>query len=269
MPEGHTLHRLALDLNDAFGGRVVSVTSPQGRFATSAALIDQSLLIEATAHGKHLFVQFDDERFLHVHLGLIGKLVLGPPEPPRGEVRVRIATPDRVADLRGPQLCAVQTRDEINLQMAGLGPDPLRPEADPDLAWRRIQRASSRSIAALLMDQNILSGVGNVYRAEILFRNRIDPHRPGNKLTRRSWLGIWSDLVELMPRGVLDNRIDTVRPEHSPEVMGRPPRRDDHGGEVYVYRRTGMPCWVCGSTVRTELLAGRNLFWCGRCQRRG
>jgi hypothetical protein len=58
------------------------------------------------------------------------------------------------------------------------------------------------------MDQAILSGVGNVYRAEVLFRNRINPHRPGNKLTRRGWVGIWTDLVELMPHGVADNRID-------------------------------------------------------------
>ena len=72
-----------------------------------------------------------------------------------------------------------------------------------------------------------------------------------------------------MPQGVRDNRIDTVRPEHEPTAMGRPPRADSHGGEVYVYRRTGLPCWVCGARVRTELLAGRNLFWCGRCQRRG
>ena len=113
------------------------------------------------------------------------------------------------------------------------------------------------------MDQTILSGVGNVYRAEVLFRNRINPHRPGRKLSRRSWNAIWSDLVELMPQGVRDNRIDTVRPEHTPEAMGRPPGVDDHGGEVYVYRRAGMPCWVCGSKVRTEVLAGRNLFWCG------
>ena len=161
-----------------------------------------------------------------------------------------------------------RTAAEIQAQLAELGPDPLRPDADPDLAWRRIQRAT-RPIAALLMDQTILSGVGNVYRAEVLFRNRVDPHRSGSMLTRRSWLGIWSDLVELMPQGVLDNRIDTVRPEHTPEAMGRPPRRDDHGGEVYVYRRTGQPCWVCGAKVRTEVLAGRNLFWCGRCQRRG
>ncbi len=268
MPEGHTLHRLALDLTEAFGGRVPAVTSPQGRFASSAVLLDQTLFIEATAHGKHLFAEFDDDRWLHVHLGLIGTFVLGPPDPPRGEVRVRLATSEVVADLRGPQLCAVRTRAEIDAQIAGLGPDPLRPDADPEQGWHRIHR-SNRPIGALLMDQSVLSGVGNVYRAEVLFRNRIDPHRPGNKLTRRSWNGIWSDLLELMPQGVLDNRIDTVRPEHGPEAMGRPPRKDDHGGEVYVYRRAGMACWVCGSRVRTEVLAGRNLFWCGRCQRRG
>jgi endonuclease VIII len=268
VPEGHTLHRLALDLTQAFGGQVVSVTSPQGRFAESAALLDRTRMIEATAHGKHLFCEFDGDRLLHIHLGLIGSLELGPPSPPRGEVRARIATEQAVADLRGPQLCVVRTRTEVATRLSELGPDPLRADADPDLAWRRIRR-STRPIAALLMDQAILSGVGNVYRAEVLFRNRINPHRPGNKLTRRSWLGIWTDLVELMPQGVVDNRIDTVRPEHTPEAMGRPPRQDDHGGEVYVYRRAGMDCLVCGSKVRTQLLAGRNLFWCARCQRRG
>ena len=80
------------------------------------------------------------------------------------------------------------------------------------------------------MDQTILSGVGNVYRAEVLFRNRVDPHRPGNRLSRRSWLGIWSDLVALMPEGVRDNRIDTVRPgAHAggdgPAPAPRRPRR--------------------------------------------
>ena len=268
MPEGHTLHRLALDLTEAFGGRTVSVTSPQGRFAPSAALLDQTRFLQATAHGKHLFCAFADDRILHIHLGLIGKLVLGPVGPPVGEVRVRMATAEIAADLRGPQLCAVRTPVEVAAVIAELGPDPLRADADPERAWRRIRRAG-RPVAALLMDQTILSGVGNVYRAEVLFRNRVNPHRAGNRLSRRSWQGIWSDLVALMPEGVRDNRIDTVLPEHTPEVMGRPPRVDDHGGEVYVYRRAGLPCWVCGSRVRTEVLAGRNLFWCGRCQQRG
>ena len=209
----------------------MSVTSPQGRFAESAAVLDQTRMVEATAHGKHLFCEFAADRFLHVHLGLIGKFTIAPEAPPWGEVRVRIAADGRAADLRGPQQCAVVTRSEIDATMAQLGPDPLRPDADPELAWRRIRRAS-RPIAALLMDQTILSGVGNVYRAEVLFRNRVDPHRPGNKLSRRSWLGIWSDLVALMPEGVRDNRIDTVRPDHTPEAMGRPaaPRRPRRRG---------------------------------------
>lgn len=118
------------------------------------------------------------------------------------------------------------------------------------------------------MDQAVLAGVGNVYRAELLFRHRIDPLRPGNTLRVGQWQAMWDDLVVLMREGVRTGRIDTVRPEHTPEAMGRPPRRDDHGGEVYVYRRTGQPCHVCGSTVRTSELQGRNLFWCPRCQPR-
>jgi endonuclease VIII len=268
MPEGHTLHRLARALNEAFAGRAVAASSPQGRFAQSAAEIDQTVMIAASAHGKHLFCGFDSERWLHIHLGLIGSFLLSAPEPPRGQVRLRLATAETVADLRGPQLCALKTPAEIDAQIAVLGPDPLRSDADPDLAWHRIRRAS-RPIGALLMDQSVLSGIGNVYRAEVLFRNQVNPYRPGTKLSLRSWHGIWTDLVELMPLGVRTGRIDTVRPEHSPQAMGRPPRQDNRGGEVYVYRRAGQACLVCGSRIRAEVLAGRNLFWCGNCQRRG
>ena len=90
----------------------------------------------------------------------------------------------------------------------------------------------------------------------MLFRHRIHPLRPGRTLRVGQWRAMWDDLVDLMAEGVRTGRIDTVRPEHTPEAMGRPPRRDDHGGEVYVYRRTGQPCLVCGSTVRTDVLVG-------------
>jgi endonuclease-8 len=69
-----------------------------------------------------------------------------------------------------------------------------------------------------------------------------------------------------MKYGVKVGRIDTVRPEHDPSVTGRAPRQDRHGGEVYVYRRTGQPCLVCGTPVATKDLAGRNLYWCPTCQ---
>jgi DNA-formamidopyrimidine glycosylase len=276
MPEGHTLRRLADDLNDAFAGSRVAASSPQGRFATEASELDGTRLLAADAGGKHLFVEFEHDHVVHVHLGLIGGFAVtagasGVP-PPVGQVRLRLVAetaPDTwsYADLRGATRCDLVTsarRDEV---LADLGPDPLRADADPERAWRRISR-SQRPIGELLMDQQVIAGVGNVYRAEVLFRQRLDPRRPGRTLRRRQFQAIWDDLVALMAEGVRLGRIDTVLPEHTPEAMGRPARADDHGGEVYVYRRAGQPCLVCGTLVRTSPMAGRNLFWCGQCQRR-
>jgi endonuclease-8 len=267
VPEGHTLRRLADELDSAFGGRPARVSSPQGRFADSAALVDGTRVVAADSAGKHLFVEFEEDRFVHVHLGLIGKfdVVPGAAGPAVGQVRLRIANDTAYADLRGATQCDLVTRAKRDAVVAKLGPDPLRKDADPSRAWARITK-SHRPIGDLLMDQEVLAGVGNVYRAEVLYRHRIHPLRPGNTLRRNQFSAMWDDLVELMAYGVRTGRIDTVRPEHTPEAMGRPPRRDDHGGEVYVYRRTGLPCLVCGSKVRTAVLVGRNLFWCPKCQ---
>lgn len=275
MPEGHTLRRLADDLNEAFGGSPLRVSSPQGRFSSEAAELDGQVLREADSAGKHLFLTFDDSRAIHIHLGLIGSFristALSGLPPVQGAVRVRLIGENTdglaVADLRGATRCDLIDAPRMAEVIASLGPDPLRPDADPDLAWAKISR-SNRSIGELLMDQSVLAGVGNVYRAEVLFRAKMHPLRPGRTLRRSQFTAIWDDLVDLMAVGVARNRIDTVRPEHEPEAMGREPRRDDHGGEVYVYRRAGMACHVCGAKVSTEDLAGRNSFWCGRCQPR-
>jgi endonuclease-8 len=267
MPEGHTLHRLALDFRDRFGGRRVRAASPQGKFADGAALVDGRVLDAAEAHGKHLFLGFGGTGWIHVHLGLYGKFTFGdgPAPAPVGQVRLRLAEEGGYVDLRGPTRCELITDEEKSAVEARLGPDPLRPDADPERAWTRISR-SRTTVAALLMDQKIVAGVGNVYRAEVLFRHGIDPYRPGHGLSRTEWDAIWADLVELMHEGVRNNRIDTVRPQHTPEAMGRAPRVDDHGGEVYVYRRAGQGCHVCGEPVRTADLAARNLYWCPGCQ---
>ncbi len=276
MPEGHTLRRLADDLDAAFAGSPVAASSPQGRFATEAAVLDGSRLLAADAAGKHLFVEFEHDHLVHVHLGLIGGFTVATEAadvpPPVGQVRLRLVAERSpgswsYADLRGATRCDLVTsarRDEV---LAGLGPDPLRADAQPGRAWARISR-STRPIGELLMDQQVIAGVGNVYRAEVLFRQRLDPRRPGRTLRRGQFQAIWDDLAALMAEGVQRGRIDTVRPEHTPEAMGRPGREDDHGGEVYVYRRNGQPCLVCGTLVRTSPMAGRNLFWCGQCQRR-
>jgi endonuclease VIII len=269
MPEGHTLFRLAADLAQAFAGKPVRVSSPQGRFAQEAATVDGHVLESAGSAGKHLFLHFDNDLVVHVHLGLIGVFAVGtgPAPAPVGAVRLRLQSDSAYADLRGATVCELVPQSAVAEVISKLGADPLRTDADPDRAFARIRR-SSRPIGALLLDQEVLSGVGNVYRAEVLFRARLHPLTPGRKVSRRRWNAMWADLVALMAYGVRTGRIDTVLPEHSPEVMQRPPRVDDHGGEVYVYRRSGQPCHICGATVRTRVLEGRNLFWCPTCQRR-
>lgn len=269
MPEGHTLLRLANDLDAAFAGGKVRVSSPQGRFAADAAVLDGSPLLAAESAGKHLFLEFAGDRYIHVHLGLIGKFDLydgAPPAVTTGQVRLRLQNGARYADLRGATQCDLIGAEKRSAIIDKLGADPLKPDAAAwDRMWGRISR-SHRPIGDLLMDQAVVAGVGNVYRAEILFRHQVHPLRPGKTLRRSQFVAMWADLTELMEYGVETGRIDTVRPEHTPEAMGRPPRKDDHGGEVYVYRRTGQECLVCGSRVRTEVLVGRNLFWCARCQ---
>ena len=269
MPEGHTLYRLAADLREAFLDRPVHASSPQGRFVEEAGLIDGHPLQASESAGKHLFLAFGPDSVVHVHLGLIGVFLVadGPAPEPVGAVRLRLENDTAYADLRGATQCELITADKMAAIVAKLGPDPLRDDADPDKAYARIHR-SSKPIGALLMDQGVLAGVGNVYRAESLFRARLSPMTPGAKVSKRKWNALWDDLVDLMAYGVGTGRIDTVRPEHEPDAMGRDPRRDDHGGEVYVYRRNGQPCHVCASTVKTKVLEGRNLVWCPTCQRR-
>ncbi len=275
MPEGHTIHRLAQDFLERFAGWPTRAGSPQGKFTDSAALLDGAVLDGVDAHGKHLFLGFEARGWVHIHLGLIGKVTFD--GPVSDTVRLRLVGGrhgGHTMDLRGPAACELITDPEKKALHERLGPDPLRspalgepddPAGGPDRVYARMSR-SRVSVAALLMDQKVVAGVGNVYRAEVLFRHGVDPFLPGRDLPRPVWDAMWADLVVLMRRGVRDNRIDTVRPEHEPEAMGRPPRQDDHGGEVYVYRRTGQPCLVCGTPVRTRPLAARNLFWCPTCQ---
>lgn len=267
MPEGHTLHRLARLHTSRYAGSELAVSSPQGRFADGASRVDGRVLEKAEAHGKHLFHVYDEAHVVHVHLGLYGGFTefSRPLDAPRGQVRMRLVGRTHGTDLRGPTACELQTMDEVVALRGRLGPDPLRADAESERAWHRISR-SRTTIAALLMDQKVLAGVGNVYRAEVLFRQGIPPSVPGRELSRDSWVAIWDDLVLLMTHGVNVGRIDTVRPDHEPEVTGRAPRQDRHGGEVYVYRRAGQPCLVCTTPVATSEVIGRNLFWCPVCQ---
>ncbi|HET8929211.1 MAG TPA: DNA-formamidopyrimidine glycosylase family protein [Acidimicrobiales bacterium] len=267
MPEGHVTHRLATEIEQRFARRVVHASSPQGRFVEGAALIDGHKVLGAESVGKHLFVRFPHALFLHVHLGLYGRFTFGdaPVPEPVGEIRLRLVSRTSWADLRGATRCEILDpagKDDIE---ARLGDDPLRAESNGERAWKRIS-ASRASIATLLMDQSVVAGSGNIFRAEVLFRSGIDPMREGRSITEDEWAALWGDLVSLMGYAYRHGRVDTVRAAHLPEAMGRAPREDAHGGEVYVYRRAGQACHVCGDTIRRRELGNRNLFWCPTCQ---
>ena len=267
MPEGHTLYRLAREQSQLFAGRPVHVTSPQGRFEAGAALLDGRVLEDVFSYGKHLFADFGGD-VLHVHLGLYGTFTggTGDPPPAKGALRMRWTAdgPDGSGvwtDLRGPTACEVLAEPEVKAILDRLGPDPLRPRADGAVAHRRIAK-SRTAIGALLMDQSVLAGVGNVYRAELLFRHAISPFRPGRGIDGDLWVRMWADLVTLMRSGVRMGRIVTTRPEDRTRRRGAVRRDDAH----YVYRRTGLPCRICGTPAQTEVMVGRNLYWCPVCQ---
>ncbi|ALG84472.1 Fpg/Nei family DNA glycosylase [Gordonia phthalatica] len=271
MPEGHALHRLARRQQRLLGGQRLHVSSPQGRFAHEAALLDGMVFRTAEAWGKHLIHRWDDggrgtaavHRIVHVHLGIYGTFREEPlPMPePTGQVRMRLIGPELGIDLRGPNACEIYSPDQLDALVARLGPDPLRKDADPEIAWRAIHK-SRRAIGSLLMDQKIIAGIGNIYRAEVLFRVGVDPYRPGTGVTRDEFDAVWADLLHLMPIGVRRGHIHVVRPE------------DDHGApayssdrpRTYVYRRAGEPCRLCGTAVLWAEMEGRNLFWCPSCQ---
>jgi endonuclease-8 len=242
VPEGHVVHRLAIDHLALLGGAPVAVSSPQGRFVDAASL-DGSTLVATDAWGKHLFHEYEGDRFVHVHLGIYGKFTVhdAPPPAPRETCRMRLTNDEVTIDLVGPTTCELLDPEGKARVVARLGPDPLRKDADPERAWQTLQKRRS-TIGQALMDQTVLAGVGNVYRAEVLLTHGIHPERPVASITREEFDAMWKTLRALLRKGVRENRIAT---------------RD-------VYRQEA--CRRCGGPVRRFDLAGRWAYVCSTCQ---
>ncbi|MDT0117931.1 DNA-formamidopyrimidine glycosylase family protein [Microbacterium sp. PRF11] len=329
MPEGHSVHRIARQFERNIVGRTVSASSPQGRFVEGAAVIDGREAVEVRAVAKQMFLRFDGDVWLRVHLGMYGawdfsgevsvdatiassngrmgqtnqrgtvlddepildaagenslSSIGAPrrarvrmseqttgldeqtewPPPVVGAVRLRLLTETTCADLRGPTACALQTPDEVQATIAKLGPDPLVDDLTAgEEQFTATVRKKPTAIGLLLMDQSVVSGIGNVYRAELLFRARQNPHTPGREVPEEVVRGLWRDWARLLPIGVETGQMmtmDDLDPEAYRRAMAH---RDDRH---WVYHRAGLPCRVCGTTVLMEEAAGRKLYWCPNCQ---
>jgi endonuclease VIII len=257
MPEGHTIHRAARDQRRVLVGHAVRVSSPQGRFAEGAARLDGQLCVGVEAYGKHLVHDFAGGEALHVHLGLYGRIKMArtPAPEPRGAVRVRLLSADHVIDINGPNTCEVLDPAARAALVARIGPDVLRPGDDPGRAWAKISR-SRAPIGQLLMDQSVIAGIGNIYRSEILWRQRLHPDTPGRQVPHEIFERLWNDAVHLLAIGVKRGAIVTVD--------GVATARSRYGERVNIFGKTDCP--VCAGTIRTYELATRRVFVCETCQ---
>ncbi len=259
MPEGHTIHRIARDHGRLLRGKPIQVTSPQGRFASDAARIDGATLERLEAYGKHLFYWWSTGDIGHVHLGLFGKFQIhsgtGAPAP-RGAVRMRLATDDVTIDLAGPTLCSVESIEHRDAVVSRLGPDPLRRDADPNRAIERMAR-SNKAMGALLLDQAVMAGIGNVYRAEVLFAHGIHPERPGKHCSPAELDGVWQTATKMLRAGVKANRIVTVDRRDLDLPRNRPIPRAE---ATYVYKRDR--CLKCGTAIGVVEVANRTCYYC-------
>lgn len=264
MPEGHSIRHLATVHSYGFLGTTVQASSPQGRFAEGAALIDNRTMTDVTCKGKHLFFHFDDD-IVHIHLGLYGWFTTrkNKGQDAKESTRLRITNKDYTSDLVGPTACEVFDNQRYLAKINSLGPDPLKADADAEEAWNNIKK-SKKTIGQLLMDQSVIAGIGNVYRAELLFLSSQSPFVLGKELHRGKFDSLWRDSVRLLKVGAEDGKIKTVAAHHltNDEVKL-------HGctQTSYVYKRTGNPCRVCSSAVQADDMGGRTLYWCPNCQR--
>jgi endonuclease VIII len=323
MPEGHSVHRIARQFTLHFVGRQCAVSSPQGRFAAGAKQVDGRVMTAARAVGKQMFLEFEGDLFIRVHLGLYGAwdfagdistdatmrsangrigqtnqrgtvvdaagedsltsigaprrsryrmaeqekledpIEAFPPDPV-GAVRVRILTEDAVADLRGPTACVVETPAEVQKALDKLGPDPINDDG-PEAEQTFLENVRKRNVAIgqLLMDQAVVSGIGNVYRAELLFRARLDPHTPGKDVPEDAVRALWHDWSKLLHDGVRIGQMMTMDDLSKDDYAAAMKSRDDRH---WVYHRAGLPCRVCGTNISMEEMAGRKLYWCPKDQ---
>jgi endonuclease VIII len=292
MPEGHSVHRIALQFARHFVGHEIAVSSPQGRFEVGAAELDGRTMTDARASGKQLFLEFSSDRWLRVHLGMYGawdfviedslasigaprRLRIAeserlgnaiehfPPEPV-GQVRVRLLTTTAVADLRGPTACEVLSPAEVDSVIAALGPDPqLDPSPEAEQRFVSAVLKKQTPIGLLLMDQSVIGGIGNVYRAELLFRAQLNPHTPGKVVPAEVLRAIWRDWAHLLADGVSTGQMLTMTNLDDEALARAIANRDDRH---WVYHRAGVPCRVCGTPIVMEIAASRKLYYCQFCQ---
>jgi endonuclease-8 len=260
MPEGDVVWRVARQLDTALVGRALTRSDFRvPRFATTN--LTGRPVQQAFSRGKHLLIRVGGGITIHTHLRMDGSWRIRPAGryPPRDH-RVRLVLENAEWQAVGYLLGVVEvlTTAAEDRAVGHLGPDLLGPDWDPAEAVRRLGAAPDRPIGEALLDQANLAGIGNLYKAEVLFLRGISP-----------WHSV-SGAGQLEPVVELAKRLLEANKERAGQVTTGNPAR---GEETWVYGRAGRPCRRCGTAIAADGYAGRGTasqervtFWCPACQ---
>ncbi len=254
MPEGDTIHQAARTLARAIGGRRV-LGWRSALPALEGADLAGRTVERVEARGKHLLVRFDDGRTLHTHMRMDGSWhIYRPGEPwPIGAHRAHavIETEAWVAVCFDAPICEL-VRGEPAM-VARLGPDLLDPDADLEEALRRLRAHPDLPLGVAVMRQDLVAGIGNVYKSEVLFLTRLDPFAPVAARTDDELRRVLAEAQRLL-------RINVGRRRRTRHRL----RGDPH----WVYDRSGEPCFACGALIAMSRQGdhGRSTYYCPTCQ---
>jgi endonuclease VIII len=244
VPEGDSLHRAARALQ-VLAGQVVEVETPHPRAATKriAERLDGLRLESVEAVGKNLLLRFEGGHVLRSHLRMSGRWRVEPRGTARrglpwlvlrGDVHEAVLWNGPILELRTPER---------------LGPDILaEPPAYEEMLERLRSVLPTREVGDALLDQRLVAGIGNVWKAESLWEARVSPWRPLVEVADEELLAVLVAAHRLMAASV--EGVRSLR---------------------HVYRRAGRPCRRCGGTIRSHPQgeAARSAYWCPGCQRGG
>lgn len=261
MPEGDTLFRAAARLQPLVGEEALRVTGSAPAMAEWGKRLSGRTVGAVTSRGKHLVVDFDGGLSLRTHLGMTGQWHLYRAgerwRQSPGKARVVIETQEWVAVCFAAPDVAAGPHEVIEADLAHLGPDVLADDFDPAAVARRAGDSQAQSAADLLLDQRVMAGVGNVYKSEVLFLERVHPLTSPADLTR-------DQVTRLAARARKLLWANRLRGSRNTTGYGR-------RADLWVYGRSRRPCRRCGTNIESADVGelARSTYWCPRCQQRG
>jgi endonuclease VIII len=263
MPEGDTIHRAAARIRTAFDA------DPLTAFAVHASGLVPGVeppgpgdaIASVDAVGKHLLIRFGNGATLHTHLGMLGawrvRAGTAAPALPHARTGVAMATARAGAVCRSAPVVELLDHAAVRRHpvLRALGPDLCLPDVDQDAVIARLATIDGATpVGTVLLDQRVAAGIGNVYRAEVLWACRVDPWTPVGALSGETLRDLYATAARLLQANL------TIRG----------PRRTVPEG-LAVYERTGRGCRCCGTAIQVAPIGDppRSAWWCPSCQTRG